>query len=69
MQSETPTEPVSEETTRPISIPLNVDTSITNLRNRVSALETGLSAVHTTLKEVKDNQLAQSTSLMTKWSS
>ena len=59
VQSETPSEPVSEDTTRLISTPLHVDTLFTDLRNRVSALKTGLSSMQTTLKEVKDNQLAQ----------
>ena len=57
--SETPTEPVSEDTTIPISTPPLVRTIIQNLEKRVSVLETGLSIVQTTLKEVKDTQQAQ----------
>ena len=59
MHSETPTEPVSEDTTIPISTPPLVRTTIQDLQKRVSVLETGLSTVQTTIKEVKDNQRAQ----------
>ena len=59
MPSETPTEPVSEDTTIPISTPPPVRTTIQNLEKRVSVLETGLSTVQTTLREVKDTQQAQ----------
>ena len=45
VQSERPTEPVSEDTTIPISTPPLVGTSIQDLHKRVSILETGISTV------------------------
>ena len=48
VQSETPTEPVSEDTTIPISTPPLVRITIQDFQKRVSVLETGLSIVQIT---------------------
>ena len=59
VQSETSIEPVSEDTTIPISTPPLVGTTIQNLEKGLLFLKLDSLLYITTLKEVKDNQWAQ----------